>query len=232
MTELSSKGNLRRLITERETSVSIQELCDLSGLHPNTVRTHLDSLLAAGEVEREQAPSQGRGRPLWFYRAAVAKISPYEMLAQILASQLGQADDPSLTTRAAKHWADVAATQGTVSARDCDETVDQVAQSLRNVGFTVSLNPMHDEVTITECPYASLVAEHPKICDVHAALIDELLTRSGRPISMDHVDVGAKPGVCVAYLDRADRSPARTITRVDIAEITEIAIERTDDEKQ
>lgn len=229
MTQLSSKETLLRLITERESSVSIQELCDLTGLHPNTVRTHLDSLLAAGEVEREQAPSQGRGRPLWFYRAAVAKISPYEMLAQILASQLGRADDPTLTTRAARRWADVAETQGVVSAGNCDEAVDQVAHSLRNVGFAVSLNPMRDEVTITECPYASLVAEHPKICDVHAALIGELLTRSGQPIRTGRLDVWAKPGVCVAYLNRQDRSPYRTITH---AEIAEIAAERIDDEKR
>lgn len=229
MTELSSKENLLRLITERETAVSIQELCSLSGLHPNTVRTHLDSLLAAGEIEREQAPSQGRGRPLWIYRTAVVKISPYEMLAQILASQLGRADDPSLTTRAAKHWADVAATQGADSAKDCDEAVDQVAHSLRNVGFTVSLNSMLDEITITECPYASLVADHPKICDVHAALIGELLARSGQPISTERIDVWARPGVCVAYLNRKDRNPTRTITSADIAEIV---VERTDDESK
>lgn len=229
MTELSSKETLLRLIDERETAVSIRELCDLTGLHPNTVRTHLDSLLAAGEIEREQTPSKGRGRPIWSYRPAVAKISPYEMLAQILALQLGRANDPGLTGRAAKHWADAAMDPSVVDVKDCDEAVDQVAHSLRNVGFTVSLNPMRDEVTITECPYASLVSEHPKICDVHAALIGELLTRSGQPVSTGHVDVWAKPGVCVAHLNRTDRRPTRTITPADIAEI---AAERTDNEKQ
>lgn len=228
MVELSSKENLLRLIGEHGTTISIRELCDVSGLHPNTVRTHLDSLLAAGEIEREQAPSQGRGRPLWLYRSAVAKVSAYELLAQILASQLGRADEPALTAKAGKRWADMAETPGNAPAEDCDDAVDQVAHSLRNVGFAVSLNPMRDEVTITECPYASLVAEHPKICDVHAALISELLTRSGQPIRSERLDVWAKPGVCVAHLTRTDRSPTRTITHVDIAEI---AVERTDDEK-
>lgn len=214
--ELSSKANLLRLIAERDSPTTIQELCELSGLHPNTVRTHLDSLLAAGEIEREQAPSHGRGRPLWVYRPAVVKVSPYEMLAQILASQLGRVDDPSLTARTAQRWADVAANQTQVAASDCDEAVDHVAHSLRNVGFTISLNAMRDEVTITECPYASLVAEHPKICDVHAALVDELLTRSGQPVRAERIDVWAKPGVCVAHLNRSDRTPTRTITHADI----------------
>lgn len=226
--ELSSKENLLRLITEESGALTIQQLCDLSGLHPNTVRTHLDSLVAGGEVEREQIPSKGRGRPLWAYHAAVAKVSPYEMLAQILAAQLGRADEPGLTAQAAKHWADVAVNQGSAEPKDCDEAVDQVAHSLRNVGFTVSLNPMYDEVTITKCPYASLVAEHPRICDVHAALVSELLIRSGQPISVKSVDVWVKPGVCVAHLERKDRSPVRTITNIDLQEI---AVERIHDEK-
>jgi predicted ArsR family transcriptional regulator len=229
MVELSSKENLLRLIAERDSMVSIQELCDLSGLHPNTVRTHLDSLLAAGEIERMQAPSQGRGRPLWLYRAAVKKVSAYEMLATILASQLGHSDDPTLTLRAAKKWANVAETEGALTAVDCDEAVDQVAHSLRSVGFTVSSNPMRDEFTITECPYASLVEQHPRICDVHAALVSELMTRSGQPITIERLDVWAKPGVCVAHLNRTDQSPARTITPGEIAAIT---VERTHHDKQ
>jgi predicted ArsR family transcriptional regulator len=228
MVELSSRGNLLRFITEQESTVSIQELCDLTGLHPNTVRTHLDSLLAAGEIEREQAPSQGRGRPFWLYRTAVKRVSPYEMLAEILASQLGHADEPALTLRAAEKWANAAEAEGVLIAVDCDEAVDQVAHSLRNVGFTVSSNPMRDELTITECPYASLVEQHPKICDVHAALISELMSRSGQPITIKSLDVWSKPGVCVAHLNRLDQSPARTITPGEIAAIT---IERTDDDK-
>jgi len=226
--ELSSKANLLRLIGEQEGALTIQELCDLSGLHPNTVRTHLDNLLAAGEVERESIMSKGRGRPLWAYRSAVAKVSPYEMLSQILAAQLGRVDDPLLTSRAAKKWADVATTQGSVVPKDGDEAVDQAAHSLRNVGFSVSLNPMYDEITITQCPYASLVAEHPRICDVHAALVSELLNRSGQPISVESVDVWAKPGVCVAHLERKDRSPARRITKSDLQEI---AVERNPNEE-
>ena len=208
--------------------MSIQELCALSGLHANTVRTHLDSLLASGDIDREQASAIGRGRPLWLYRPAVKKVSPYEMLAEILASQLGHADDPVLTLQAARKWANAAVTEDTAPAIDCDQAVDQVAHSLRHVGFAVLLNPMRDELTITECPYASLVAQHPKICDVHAALVSELLSRSGQPVTMGTLEVWAKPGVCVAHLNRIDQRPARTITPGEIAAIT---VERTDDDK-
>jgi predicted ArsR family transcriptional regulator len=229
MEELGSRASLLRVIQERGELLSIQQLCDVSGLHANTVRTHLDSLLAAGEIEREQAPASGRGRPLWLYRTAVKKVSPYEMLAEILASQLSHADDPTLTERAAKKWANAAETEGAVAAKDGDEAVEQVARSLRNVGFAVSSNLMRDEISITECPYAALVEQHPKICDVHAALVSELMSRSGQPITIERLDVWAKPGVCVAHINRSDRSPARTITPGEIAAIT---VERTHDDKQ
>ena len=230
MTESSSKENHLRLITARKTPVGIQELSDLSGLHPNTVRTHLDSLLAAGEIEREQAPSAGRGRPLWLYRAAVKKPSPYEMLADALVHQLGQTDDPALMDHAAKRWADAAATGvSSVTPPDGDEAVDQLKRALQNVGFAVSSNPVGDEITITECPYAAIVEAQPRVCDVHAALVTELLSRSTQPITLKRLDVWVKPGICVAHLNRADLTPARTIDSTNIAEIGE---ERIDDEKK
>ncbi|HUW77350.1 MAG TPA: hypothetical protein VMV52_01210 [Candidatus Nanopelagicaceae bacterium] len=220
MDGLGRRASLLREIQERGELLSIQQLCDSSSLHANTVRTHLDSLLAAGEIEREQAPASGRGRPLWLYRTAVKKVSPYEMLAEVLASQLGHAEDPTLTERAAKKWANAAEAKGAAVAKDGDEAVEQVADSLRNVGFEVSSNLMRDEISITDCPYASLVEQHPKICDVHAALVSELMSRSGQPITIDRLDVWAKPGICVAHINRSDRSPARTITPGEIAEIT------------
>lgn len=230
MQALGSRAMLLESIQGRRERVSIQELSSSSGLHPNTVRTHLDSLLAAGEIEREQAPSVGRGRPLWLYRAAVKKPSPYEMLADALVHQLGQTDDPKLMDHAAKRWADAAATGvSAVAPTDGDQAVAQLMRALQNVGFAVSGNPVGDEITITECPYASIVEAQPRVCDVHAALVTELLSRSTQPISLKHLDVWVKPGICVAHLNRADLTPVRTIDSTNIAGIGE---ERIDDEKQ
>jgi len=229
MQGLGSRAMLLESIQGRRELVSIQELSIASGLHPNTVRTHLDSLLAAGEIEREQAPSAGRGRPLWLYRAAVKKPSPYEMLAEALVHQLGQTDDPALMDHAAKRWADAAATGVSgVTPSDGDEAVDQLMRALQHVGFAVSGNAVGDEITITECPYAAIVEAQPRVCDVHAALVTELLSRSTQPITLKRLDVWVKTGICVAHLSRADLIPARTIDSTNIAEI---GAERIDDEK-
>lgn len=218
MEESGSRALILRMIQEQGDLIGVQDLCAASGLHPNTVRTHLDALLAAGEIEREQAPVTGRGRPLWLYRRAAKKLSPYEMLTEALTHQLDQVADPALLTSAAKRWADAATDGDEILPTNTDEAVDQVAKSLENVGFSVSLSRIGDEITISECPYAAIVETQPRVCNIHAALVVELLSRSAQPVTLDRLDVWVKPGICVAHLNRADLNPTRSITPLEIQE--------------
>lgn len=64
-------GDARRLaIVEAlgEGPRQIPELSRLLGIHPTTVRAHLDKLLAAGVLEEERGTPAGRGRPSKRYR--------------------------------------------------------------------------------------------------------------------------------------------------------------------
>src|SRR5258708_8694530 len=46
----------------------VPELADLLGVHPTTVRAHLERLLDAGVLEEEPGIPTGRGRPAKRYR--------------------------------------------------------------------------------------------------------------------------------------------------------------------
>jgi predicted ArsR family transcriptional regulator len=65
---------------------------------------------------------------------------------------------------------------------------------------------------VTQCPYASFVDDNPVICDIHTALIARLLKQTGQPVTVGTVDVWARPGICIAHLNRPDLVVARTIT--------------------
>ena len=70
-------------------------LAELMHQHPNTVREHLDALMAAGVVNRMPAPSVGRGRPAWLYAATTeSRLSDdaqeYASLAAALAGQIAR----------------------------------------------------------------------------------------------------------------------------------------------
>ena len=67
---------------------SVASIADELGLHPNTIRFHIDSLLQAGRVEQVLGDSAGRGRPPTLFRAS-RRMDPtgptnYHLLAGIL----------------------------------------------------------------------------------------------------------------------------------------------------
>ena len=72
----------------RTESATLPELSEAAGVHLNTVRPHIDALIAASVLVREpQAPS-GRGRPRIGYRLAGDWSPPtadYRGLAELLA---------------------------------------------------------------------------------------------------------------------------------------------------
>lgn len=189
--------------------VSVEQIADRTGLHANTVRGHLDVLLATGVVTRERADAHGRGRPRWLYRSAAPAASPFHFLAEALTAQLARTQDPGLADSAAERWAH--ALPHLPTAKTPDEAVAEAADALNRLGFAAEPNAVGDAIAVTQCPYADLVDDNPVICDIHTALLVRLLEQTGQPVTLEAMDVWARRGVCVARLNRPDLETARTI---------------------
>lgn len=58
-------------------SLTITELSDATGLHPNTAREHLHRLIEAGLVRSETIPRAGKGRPQLRYHAEHRTAAKY-----------------------------------------------------------------------------------------------------------------------------------------------------------
>ena len=204
-----SRALILQLIRERtDAPVSVEWLCEQTDLHANTVRGHLEVLVAAGEVVREPGRSSGRGRPPMLYRAG-EDSELYRQLARALAKQLDDSTDPELIAHAAERWAD--AIEDNPPASSVDEAVAQAVAALDQLGFAAQASPIGDSVTLRHCPYADLIRDQPVICDIHTALLGDLLDRTGQPVAVGDMEVWAAPGMCRAHLTRADRTPARVI---------------------
>lgn len=204
-----SRRQILAHIQRADVPIGVEELCEATGLHPNTVRGHLEVLLAAGSIHREPARRGSRGRPPLLYRAGPSEMSLHEELLRSLHDQLGNLTDADLIEQAAERWADAVDTGSIASSADA--AVDQAAETLQELGFVTQVSPVGDEITIGTCPYLDLVAEHPVICDIHTALLDEVLRRTGQSVSVEEMQVFPKPGICLARLRRDDRDPIRTI---------------------
>jgi predicted ArsR family transcriptional regulator len=197
---------------------TVHELAQALKLKPSTARADIEVLRATGAITRVPLPRPGRGRPRWGYSITQPAADPYEALARVLARQLGDSETGRRPEEIAEEW--LSRVPRHEPAHTPDEAVAQAASSLESLGFNVAVNPLGTEITMTGCPYAALVPDFPMICDIHGALVRNVLVDSGQPVDIDEIDVWAKPGVCVARLTRPDLHPERTIRASELASLT------------
>lgn len=57
------------MLRDLATPVGISDITDRIGIHPNTVRFHLNALISAGRVERALGDPAAPGRPPMLFRA-------------------------------------------------------------------------------------------------------------------------------------------------------------------
>ena len=206
-----SRATILDFIEAADDVVRVEDIAVAVGLHPNTIRGHLDALLAAGRISRIPDQRATRGRPHWLY-SATAPASIRE-LSRALDEELELASAPEVARLAAATWAEVGPDVGPVDTMD--EAVDQTTEALGDFGFDAVHNPLGDEITLRSCPYAELVDEHPVICDIHAELLGELLSRTGQPVTLRCLEVFPRPGMCIARLSRPDVLPLWTVELAD-----------------
>ncbi|MCU0264348.1 MAG: hypothetical protein MUF09_11900 [Candidatus Nanopelagicales bacterium] len=207
----ASGGDSRTAVLEfveaADDVVRVEQIAEAVGLHANTVRGHLDALLASGRITRVPDQRSTRGRPHWLY-SGTASASIRE-LARALDDELDRASASDVARLAAATWAEAGPDVGPTDS--VEAAVDQATRVLTDFGFEAVRNPVGDEITLRACPYAQLVHEHPVICDIHAELLGEVLARTAQPVALASLDVFPRPGLCVAHLRRPDADPEWTV---------------------
>ena len=191
---------------------SIASVADELGVHPNTVRFHIDALLHAGRVEQVLGDSAGPGRPPILFRAS-RRMDPtgptnYRLLASILtgyladrpdaadiAAQLGRSTSPALMPSSAQH-----------RAPSKTRAVTELVELLAELGFEPEPadRPRTREIRLRHCPFQNLAEQHGEvICSVHLGLMQGALTAMRAPITVDRLDPFVEPDLCVAHLASA-----------------------------
>lgn len=224
-----SREALLELLRVTGGSLTIEQLSEATGLHANTVRGHLEVLVAAGEVRRTPGRAQGRGRPPWLYSATGPNAELVAELDELLSGLRNTDESDAFIRDAAHRWADAVdpvnqgrratdapdvqagAADPAQTAASPQEAVDRAVTALTQVGFDAQLSPIGDTITLRACPYASLVRDHPVICRIHTALLQDLFERSGQPVAVAEMQVWPTPGACLVKLDRPDHQPVMII---------------------
>jgi predicted ArsR family transcriptional regulator len=196
--------------------MSITELSEATALHPNTVREHLNILIAAHFVSSQSDATGGRGRPKLSYQAVDTTEIPQQrnsqeadsltLLCRVLAAQAAETNyHPSTWNHvqdAARQWVKAHGedlpTEPITSAADALATVERV---LDRRGFSPVSHPDEQRVVLHACPYGELAIEQQQvICGAHLGLLLGVLESAESPVSVRFADIDPRTPRCVIEL--------------------------------
>jgi predicted ArsR family transcriptional regulator len=192
--------------------LSIVAIAEQLGVHPNTVRFHLDSLLASRQVEQVEHDRKGPGRPPLMFQAVRQMdrggTRHYRMLAEVLTEALAADRNPRAKAVAAgKAWGrGVESRTKAPKARNADEAVDRLVGVLDDLGFAPERRTSDGEqvIGLRHCPFLELAETRAAVvCPIHLGLMQGALETWGAPISVDRLDAFVEPDLCLAHISPA-----------------------------
>jgi predicted ArsR family transcriptional regulator len=204
------RGQVLRLLRDAAGPMAIAEIAERLGIHVNTARFHLESLVSNGQVERTAADSGSPGRPPQLFRA-VRGMDPmgarhFRVLAEVLAEVL--ATDPDGSGRvleAGRFWGRHQASTVTEpdEVPEPGESVERLMRLLDELGFAPERAAGGDrlQIGLRQCPFLELaVVRSDVVCPVHLGLMQGAMQSWGSPITVDRLDPFVQPDLCVAHL--------------------------------
>lgn len=207
---------------------TILSLADELGVHANTVRFHLETLLRAGQVEQLLGDTTGPGRPPVLFRAT-RRMDPdgptnYRLLASMLTSHLAtSSSDPSAAaTELGRAWGPhllgpTTTGRGRSARVKRGEALTLITRVLSDLGFAPepSTGPRDTTIRLRHCPFLGLVTGADTgtgysevICSLHLGLMQGALASLQGPVAVDRLDPFVEPDLCVAHLVPATVPPA------------------------
>jgi predicted ArsR family transcriptional regulator len=199
-------------LRKAEAPVGVNEVAEAMGVHPNTVRFHLEALMTQGAVERTLETTSGPGRPRTVYapRRGMNRGGKrgYQLLARILLSQLASTDTKAAVDAGrawGQHLMPPAPPFHTVTER---EAIDRLTELLADLGFDPQADgdpgQAPDRIRLRHCPFLELAEEYGQIvCPLHLGLMKGALAQVGSPVEASRLQPFAEPDVCLTHLTPA-----------------------------
>jgi predicted ArsR family transcriptional regulator len=177
------------------------QIADTLGLHPNTVRPHLDRMREVGLLDVISDAQGAVGRPQ--HRYSLAADAPalgfeppaFPVLARMLLRLAASAAVP------AGEAVEAGREQGAAAAatRTASTCAEALTQELAALGFDPASVVDDDNATIafTRCPFRELAEANPElVCSLHRGLVEGFADARG-------------DGTVVAFHGLADRTPCQ-----------------------
>ncbi|TCN32892.1 putative ArsR family transcriptional regulator [Kribbella orskensis] len=194
--------------------LGVTELAERLGIHPNTVRFHLDALVTQGLVDRKLEEPSGRGRPRTVHAPHPGMDRggrrQYHLLAKILLGQLSTSPDAGAAAEAAgRSWGGYLVEQVAPSHQiGAAEATQRLTAMMTDLGFAPE--PAEDDrIRLRHCPFLELAEEYSStLCPLHLGLMRGALTEIRAPIAATRLEPFAEPDACLVHLSPTHRQAA------------------------
>ncbi|MBI1352000.1 MAG: transcriptional regulator [Actinomycetales bacterium] len=205
-----ARARILEWLQHQTAAVRAEDAAAVFGQHINTVRGHLDQLVAQDLAVRSREPGPGPGRPSWRYRAhpehreADPRVREYGALAAALARHVARTSanpvDDSFT--AGVEWGRELAAASTHRTGSGASARRGVVEILDDLGFAPVTSSRATSVRLTRCPLLDVAERYPDIvCNVHRGLVAGALEQLGdRPHAVALLPF-AEPDACLLHLD-------------------------------
>ena len=199
------RSDVLRVLKESDGPVGIAAIAGELGVHPNTVRFHLDTLVERGQVEQVRPERHRPGRPPLLFRA-VRGMDPagprhYRVLAEILTRSVAAAPDPRARAVEAGHdWG----RQAAATSESAGAPLGRLVTLLDTLGFAPERRAAGTQVGLRHCPFLELAeSESRVVCAIHLGLMRGALESWNAPQTVAQLQPFAEPDLCLAHLTPA-----------------------------
>lgn len=199
--------------------LGVVDVAQRIGVHPNTVRFHLDTLVAEGAVQPRVEEPAGPGRPRTVYapRPGMDRSGTrsYRLLAQVLVSRLAATgpDAGSAARKAGREWGRYLIEPMPPFRRPtAAESAERLTALLADLGFAPVPEPAAGSadadcggaparIRLHHCPFLELAEEYGQVvCSVHLGLMQGALAELDSPLTASGLQPFAEPDSCLALL--------------------------------
>ncbi len=172
------------LLRDSREPLSVADVADRVGIHVNTARFHLESLVYASLATRQAETRSGPGRPRVVYTSTLPdpqREQPrgFAQLAQILTAAVAETnpDASRWLYGVGLEWGRfVTPKSPPFAAVDETDVSSRLVAMLDELSFDPQLEPAPDgrwRLVLNRCPFAEVARKHPGVpCQLHAGLIN------------------------------------------------------------
>ncbi|MDR0849023.1 MAG: helix-turn-helix domain-containing protein [Propionibacteriaceae bacterium] len=215
------RTHIIQLLRDSKEPLSVADVADKVGIHINTARFHLESLVDAGLAARETSTNDGPGRPRVVYTGTLPnqtheRAQGYRLLAEILTTAIAQSNPQAgeWLYQVGQEWGRYLTTRvPPFTTIDESEIAHRLVDKLDALWFAPELTPEDpSKLYLHNCPFAETARQYPTVvCQLHAGMINGSLEEMRSTQRLGELEPSVRRHLCVGTLIPAPESSATEV---------------------